>query len=424
MAHDSDSPAPAKDPAGAASEPRGEDASPAPKTGEETADAPAPSGGRWRRTLPALAAALVLLLVALWQAGVFRFGQVAPGRQAGGAEAAAGEILTVTPTPIPRLYTAVGTVQSRDEVDVSPRIAARILEVTVRSGDRVEKNQVLVRLDDSDLTAAMRRAREQAAAAEAGIAQAKEAVVEAEAALELAAKEKERITALFEKKVVPRQELDQALSRYRQSQAAVNQARQAERAAIAGRAAAEQAVQLAEARLSYATIRSPMAGIVSERLVDPGDMASPGRILLSLFDATLLRLEVPVRESLVQAIDLGQTIPFRVPALQRTFEGEVREIVPAVDPGSRTFRIRICIGAAKGLRPGMFGTMRLTLGSEPALLVPARAVRRAGQVEYLRMMTEDGPRQRLVRTVPAEGDARRVVSGLVPGARIVVPPAG
>ena len=149
-------------------------------------------------------------------------------------------------------------------------------------------------------------------------------------------------------------------------------------------------------------------------------MASPGGLLLHIFDPKAIRLEAPVRESLVRYIKVGMRIPFTVPALGQSYTGEVREIVPAVDPGSRTFMVKICLGESSELRPGMFGTMTLTLGQEKALLVPEDSIVRAGQLEYVRAVTGGNIRRLLVRTVPAPDGMRRVISGLTAGTEILL----
>ena len=101
--------------------------------------------------------------------------------------------------------------------------------------------------------------------------------------------------------------------------------------------AALQALRQTQANLSYATIKSPMDGIVSDRMDDPGDLASPGNIIMKIFDSNRLMLYVPLRESLVKSVKIGDKIKFNVESLKRALTGAVSEIVPAVDPGSRTF---------------------------------------------------------------------------------------
>jgi RND family efflux transporter MFP subunit len=333
----------------------------------------------------------LIVLVMLWQGGALSGHKIAPGTSPLPGNADAGAAFQVQPLPQPVVYRAVGTVRSRTQVDLSPRIVARIQELPVRSGDRVVKGDLLAKLDDQDLAA--------------GVRQASEHARQAQAALDLANTELERIRKLLSTGAVTRQAFDQAESAVRQATAAAQAARDAEKQA--------------EAVLGYATIQSPIDGVVAERLADPGDLASPGNIVLRLFDPARLMLEVPVREGLVSRIKLGEKVPFRVDALRTNLVGEVREVVPSVDPGSRTFLVKVCIGEAPGLLPGMFGVLELSLGTRPALLVPETSVARVGQLEYVRVRIADRPRQLLVRTVPAEKGMREVVSGLEAGVQIL-----
>lgn len=367
---------------------------------------------------------IVLVVLILYQSNFFVRGKIEPGKTVlPHRETSLGDTFTVRVRELPVIYKTVGTVRSRDEVEVSARIIARVQLIKVRIGDKVKKNDVLVQLDDSDLAASVAQARERVGAAAASLKGAADNVEKARAAMDYALIQRGRMRSLFADNAVAKKQLDEAESTARQTTAAWNQALQAQRSAASDRGAAEQAMKEAQARLAFATIRSPMDGIVSDRLADPGDLASPGKTLLAVFNPGTLRLEVPVRESLVRAVKLKATVPFDVPALNRRFVGEVREIVPAVDPGSRTFMVKICLGRdpKSELWPGMFGTLSLPLGVEKALVIPEEALHRTGQLEYV-MSTAGGRLRRiLVRTVPAPDDMRRVLSGLEPGMEILVP---
>jgi len=322
----------------------------------------------------------------------------------------------------PVIYKAVGTLRSRDQVELSPRIVARIVDISARSGDRVTKGQALFKLDDSDLSAAVAQARERVKGARTGVTGAQARVREAKAALDLTDQELKRAQELSSGTgVVSKAELDRAVSAQRRATEAWNQALEGQRGAEADLAGAEQALRQAEATLEFAVIRSPMDGLVAERLADPGDLASPGRILMRVFDPSRLMLEAPVRESLAPAVKLGAKAPIEIPALGRTFEGEVREIVPSVDAGSRTFLVKVCVGMDPALYPGMFGVLSLELGKEKALLAPEKLVSRTGQLEVVKVLREGREEKRLVRTAPAAGGMRRVLSGLEEGAVMVAP---
>ena len=342
-----------------------------------------------------IAAVLIIVAVILYQTGSFRSGMIDPGEKAAAKTENKFKLLRLIRTEVPVIYRTVGTVRSRDEIELSPRIIARITEITHRSGDSVKAEEVLAKLDNSDLKAVER--------------QSFEALNSAQASLEWAAKDYKRQKLLLEKNVIPRKTFEQS--------------EQVLKSALAGEEAAKQAVRQAQANLSYATIRSPINGIISDRLKDPGDLASPGNIIMRVFDPTRLMLYVPLRESLVRSVKIGDKIKFHVESLKHLFMGEVKEIVPSVDTGSRTFLIKMCIiGDMKGLMPGMFGTIELQLGTEQAYIVPAAAITRIGQLEYLTVMHDGKPSKVLVRTVDGlKPDKVRVVSGINSDVEIAVP---
>lgn len=360
-----------------------------------------------------------LLFLMLFQGGFFASGQIAPGisseTQAGNADT-----LTVEQAVKPDFYQAIGTVRSRNEVDVVPRIIARILEIKVRSGDVVKRGDVLAVLDAKDLSAVVSQGQEQLRAVTASVGAADEQVKSAKAALDLATKEMERTRALFEKNALAKRDYDQSMAAFRQAEAGMQQAIQQRTAASAQAAAASQGIKQAEVGLGYATVISPIDAIVAERLADPGDLGNPANVMLRLFDPDTLLLEVPVRESLVQEVAIGSQVSYSVPSLGRTFEGTVREIVPSVDPRTRTFLVKVCIDKSEGLMPGMFGTIRVPLKSEKKVtIVPESAIIKTGQLESVVEVEGGRLLRRQIRSIDAGNGNREVISGLKPGQKIL-----
>ena len=342
------------------------------------------------------AAGLIIVIVILYQTGTFRSGMIAPGEQAVVKTQNNNKLFKLIPTNIPLMYYTVGTVRSRDEIELSPRIISRITQITRRSGDSVKTGEILVQLDDSDLKAAEREAAEN--------------LKVVKSALRLAITNYKRQKLLLARNVIPKKTFEEA--------------EQGLRASMAREKAALQALRQTQANLSYATIKSPMDGIVSDRMDDPGDLASPGNIIMKIFDSNRLMLYVPLRESLVKSVKIGDKIKFNVESLKRSLTGAVSEIVPAVDPGSRTFLVKICIKEnIKGLMPGMFGTVELKLGSEKAYIVPSSALTRIGQLEYLTVIRDNEATKILVRTIAGQKAGElRIVSGIDSDTEIVLNP--
>lgn len=372
------------------------------------------------KVLGPAAGLIVIVWVIVWQAGGCGK-RIAPGRVAEAAAAPEKRTLTVAVTNVPVVYTAVGTIRSRTEVQLAARIVGRILTVAVRSGDRVKAGDAPVTLDDAELRTGVSQASERVAGAQAGLAAAAEKTAQARSALDLARVEVDRSRALAAQKAVSLQTLDAAEDAYRQTVSRMAQAEQGQVAAQADARAAVEAQRQAETVAGYATVVCPMDGVVSERLADPGDLATPGKTLLRIFDPTRLLLEAPIREGLVMRVKVGDKLPVTLDALGRTLEAEVREIVPSVDAGSRTFLAKLCLPQSEGVMPGMFGTLALSLGTRQALLVPESALVRAGQLEYVNVVVGGKTTRVLVRTAPAAAGLVEILAGLQVGDVVALP---
>ena len=359
-----------------------------------------------------------MVFLMLFQGGFFVSGQIVPGLQQE-KPAATGETIEIKATTQPDFYRAIGSVRSRDEVEIVPRIVARILDIKVRSGDQVKRGDLLVTLDAKDLAAIVSQGQEQLNAARANVNAAKERVNSAKAALDLATSEMNRTRALFEKNAAAKRDFDRAVTALKQAEAGMQQAVQGRLAATAQLAAAEQGIKQTEAGLSYATINAPIDGVVAERMADPGDLGNPASMIMRIFDPSSLMLEVAVRESLVSEVKIGAPIKYEVPALKRSYEGTVKEIVPSVDPQTRTFLVKICIDKSEGLMPGMFGTITVPLATErQVILIPEKSIIKTGQLESVVEILNGKLLRRQIRSIKAENGFREVVSGLSAGQKI------
>lgn len=332
----------------------------------------------------------LIVLLSLNFAGVFPpVEKIKPGKKAEPENLRISQTLVLEEQEIPIYFEGIGTVRSREEISISSRIVAKITEITVREGDTVKSGQIIVRLDDMDLKATVGRLQE--------------VLKEAEVNLGLQEKEFERVKTMFEKNVTSKKALEQAESSYQTAKAAVS--------------AAEQSIKEAESALSYANIASPIDGIVSRRNLDPGALAMPGISILNIFDDKRLMLYLPVSESLIPKIKIGDKVSFYVEALAKKFEGEVKEMTRSIDTDTRTMIAKICIGVANDLIPGMSGKVSIRFGSEKALLIPESAITKCGQLEYVTKISRNGaPLKTLVRTVESGIPGQlKVISGLRKG---------
>ena len=289
---------------------------------------------------------------------------------------------------------ASGTISSARHTTISSKILARIEEIPVRAGDVIGEGALVVRLDGRDLEARIKAVREEVRAARA--------------ALELARSERDRVAELHESNVASRQQLDRAIANRDVAAAKLERA--------------EQGVADAQVALSHSEIHSPVGGRVVDRLAEPGDTAAPGAALLRIYDPGTMRLEAAVREGLATRLTPGQLLRVNVEALDLSLQGEIDEIVPAAEPGARTFLVKVRLPHDTRLFTGMFGRVEIPAGKGRRLVVPEGAVERIGQLEYATVVGSDGSRhRRMVTTGPATSGGVEVLSGLSAGEEVLLP---
>ena len=326
-------------------------------------------------------------------------------------EAIAGLTLaTAAVSPLATAEAYVATLESSDRATLAARLDGRVARLLVRAGERVENGQLLAVIADHGAT-------EQRREAEAALAGAESGAAAAEARLRLAEQTEARYRRLFEREALTAQEFDRV-------RAELEEARQhlaGARSAIARAGAARDG---ADVVLAHSQITAPYAGVVVALLVKEGGTVFPGAPLLTLDRAgrTLARADLP--ESLAGRIALGSTFTVEIPALGRELAGTVRELIPAADPASRTLQVKIELATDESLPAGLFARVRPHDGDRVALLIPAAALVRRGQLDGLYVVEEGILRYRLVRTGRVVGERVEILSGLRPGEVLVVDGAG
>lgn len=358
------------------------------------------------------AAALAVLMA--WMSGALTPGRIGPGQ--------VPDLPRTAPDPVaearaelkaaPEVVEAVGTVRPRTEVQVEAQVTGKVLKVNVRAGDKVSRGDELVVLEDREYRTRLERAGQGRQSAAAQREQARQAVAAAKAGLNEAEAQYRRIETLHTEKAVTARELEQAEARYLQARAALAQAQDGLAAAEAGVGQAGKAAEEAQISLDYATVRAPEAGEVARRMVEPGDVAAPGKPLLLLQTAGSLRLEAFVREGLIGAARVGAELPVAIGAAGEQVAGVVEEVVPSADPATRTFLVKVGLPALPGVYPGMFGRLLVPAGQRQAVLVPVGAVRRVGQLETVAVRGGDGWQSVYVKTGAARGGTVEILSGL------------
>ncbi|MFO0866187.1 MAG: efflux RND transporter periplasmic adaptor subunit [Gemmataceae bacterium] len=359
-----------------------------------TSQAPSPTrGNAWiGKTLFIGATIVVLTLALMFLAGVFH--RKIPSEPHGRAK--------VDPTSLnlaeirsirrPRYETAVGTIRAVHEAGVASRVLARVVEVNVKAGQPVQQGDVLFRLDDADLQARFK--------------QAEAALTAAKANREQAASEMNRAQSLWLSKAIAASEYDRAGTTLRTADAEL--------------ARATQGVQESQALLSYATIKSPMAGIIVDKKAEVGDTAVPGQVLATVYNPGKMQLVASVRESLALRLKVGQKVPGRLESLDQECEATISEIVPEAQSSSRSFIVKATGPCPSGVYSGMFGRLSIPLDEEEIIVVPAGAVQRVGQLEMIRVFQDGQVMRRSIRTGRLLGEQIEVLAGARPGEKLVV----
>ena len=288
---------------------------------------------------------------------------------------------------VARNVTATGSLQAGTTVMVSTRMMGWVREVHVTEGQKVTRGDALVSIDDSDLLA-------KKAQAEAGIA-------EASAVLANAQKMAERFENLYAEKSVSKQQLDDVLTGRDRAAAGVKMAK-------AG---------LAEVKvhLSYLDITAPVDGIVTRKMIETGNMANPGLPLINMESAGDMKVVAHLGEKDVSAVALGTLVNVEVTSLSgATFAVPLTKVVPTANPGSRTYDIEAALDTADPrLKSGMFARVTVPTGSREAVLVPAAAVYKRGQLTGVWIVAADKTAHlRWVRLGHPVGDDYEVLAGL------------
>ena len=336
------------------------------------------------------------------------------------AEPIAVTVAQVAMTDVESAIDSGGVVQARTTATITARILAPVREVRVSPGDQVRKGQTLIVLDGDDLAAGARAARSAALAAEQGSKAAAAEHQAAEAGLALARASHDRIAGLQAKRSATAQELDDATATLRSAEARVAgasaRALQSVLAVESARAAGDQA----STTESFTTIAAPFDGMVTAKMVEPGNMASPGMPLLRLEDTRGFRLEVRVDESRIGQIRNGDRVPVFLGTGTTSITGTVVEVSRAVDADARAFLVKIELPDAPGLRSGEFGKARFGGTPRRALTIPSSAIVRRGQLTSVFVVDKGVASVRLVNLSESE-----VLAGLTESEVVILsPPAG
>jgi multidrug resistance efflux pump len=313
---------------------------------------------------------------------------------------------------------------------VAPIVGGRVVSVGVDLGSFVQKGQVIAQLDSGDARLKVEQAQAALAQANSNVAQAEARiglragqrfdptrvaeVGAARAGLELAEKNLRRYEQLLESGDISRSAYDQQRAQRdqlrEQYQAALAQANQSYAGVQTARAAAQAAqvaVEQAQKGVRDVTIYSPISGFVTERTADVGEFVSTSMKIATVVRTNPLRVRIDVPEQAIATVRPGQSVSVSVSTYpDRSFAGRVARVSPSVSQESRTLTVEAEVQNSDSLlKPGQFATIRVLMPqSDPAVLVPARAVRTDGTTARVFVIRDGVAQERLVATGRQDGD--------------------
>ena len=315
-------------------------------------------------------------------------------------------IETVRPSLVDEYYETSGTVRAKTVSTVASRVMGTVTSIKVKEGDRVAAGQVLLTVDDSDILQKVQGARE-------GYREAEKALEAANENRKMLDITYQRYKKLYADKALTGQEFDQIETQKNVADIDYERAK-----AAVGRA--EAGLNEAKVFHGFSRVVSPVSGVVTEKKIDLGSMAVPGTPLLTVEDNSSYRVEINSDERLAGKIRPGMDAMVIGDAVSGSIRGIVTEVVPSVDPVSRSFLVKIAIKGG-GLRNGSYVKVSLPVGKKDVLLVPARAVVERGQLTGVYVVGENSViRYRLVKAGRRYGDRVEILSGLKPMDRMVV----
>jgi membrane fusion protein, multidrug efflux system len=314
------------------------------------------------------------------------------------------DIVTASKGDIARTLTVSGALRADKQAAVKAIVAGEVREVLVREGETVQQGQVLVRMDNGDF--------------EARLNQAKGSLSAAQGQLDIAKQNRDSNQSLLDKNFISKNAYDNSVNQYA--------------IALANVETAKGALDVAKNALNDTVIEAPISGIISNRMIQPGEKVSPDNRLLDVVDLRVLEMEAPVPAQNIASIKIAQRVQLSIEGVNEKLIGEVSRINPATTAGSRSIVSYIRVANTAGqLRAGMFGEAQLTIEKKSdVLMVPETAIQYDAEKPFVYVIESDLLTQKFltlglkgVNLSATEGTSGttvvEVVSGLEAGAKFV-----
>lgn len=288
------------------------------------------------------------------------------------------KIITIQKKQLASRVEVVGTVQAADRAIIAAKISGAIVELPVVLGSRVHKGDLLVKINAQEISARVLQAQAQ-------LTQARRNLRREEKLLKQHASTPETVKSMRDMLAIANAGYHEAAS-----------------------------------MLSYTTITAPFSGVITKKIANTGDLATPGMPLLHLEDDSRLQVVTAIPETSAPEIKLHEQLKVTIPTVEQTLSGEIAEISPVIDPRSRTMPVKINLPDTQNLRTGMFARVALPGRAYMTLMIPKQAIVPFGQLNKVFVVDGTTARLRLVRTGLRENDLIEILSGLSAGEQIIV----
>jgi RND family efflux transporter MFP subunit len=301
-------------------------------------------------------------------------------------------VLTVAHGDIREDYATTGTLIADDRIEIASRIIGLIRQVNVHEGSQVKKGQLLLSIDPTEIQAQMDEA-------QARLAQSQAQLDEAQVDIK-------RYQSLYADKVI-------SVDRFRKAELALQ-------LATGEKQAAEATLERIQVQMQYASIRSPVNGVVVARHKQAGDIATPGAPILTIENPDNVVVRTFIKEQHIQHIRLGDTTRITIDAAGLESEGIITQIVPSADPGTHSYMVKIALQERGKARTGMFVRIDFKMGHTRGILIPTSSVISRADLNGVYIIDSNNiAHYRMVRIGRRFNNSVEILTGLQAGDRIV-----
>lgn len=305
-------------------------------------------------------------------------------------------IATANLKEYPVVHSFSGKLEADKQSNLSTRIMGQISKVYVKTGQKVNKGQLLIQIRNQDILAKK--------------AQVEASKVEVTSAYESAEKDMKRYEALHKSNSASDKEMEDMNTRYKMAKAQLD--------------AVEQMEKEVDENMRYASIRAPYSGIVTSRFIEEGDLANPGMPLLSMESKSQWKVIARIPEANIAQVNLNDKVKLNFKAADKVFDGQIIEINPSTNNTGNQYQAKILVTVPEGctarLYSGMYADVLFEYGTQEIILVPQKSLIHKGQLVGLYAVSQSGNALlRWVKTGKTNGDNIEILSGLSNGEKYI-----